>query len=194
VRRCGGVILAGGRGERYGGPKAFAALPDGRTFLAACRDLLAAAGCDPIVATLPPGGAPPELAGLVAIELPEAGLAMFDSLRVALATALASGDWELAVILPVDHPLVRVATVRALAATSAEAAIAVHAGRHGHPVAIARAVAGRIASGELAGPTLREALRASGAVDVVVADPGVRANCNTPEALAAAWRELSAGG
>jgi CTP:molybdopterin cytidylyltransferase MocA len=182
------VILAGGRGERYGGPKALALLPDGRTFLVACRDLLTAGGCNPIVATLPPGSEGPVVPGLVATTLPEPGLAMFDSLRLGLAAALHHHGWEMAVILPVDHPLVRPETVRALAAADAEAAIAAHAGRHGHPVAVARLVAERVVDGELAGPTLREVLRAVGAVSVVVDDPGVRANCNTPEALAAAWR------
>ncbi len=192
VRSCG-VILAGGRGERYGGPKAYALLPDGRSFLATCRDVLAAAGCDPIVATLPPDGVAPAIAGIVAVPLPDAGLAMFDSLRIALATAVELRQWEVAVVLPVDHPLVRPATVRSLASTAAAAAVAVHAGKHGHPVALVRDVARRITTGELAGPTLRDVLRAVGAVDVTVDDPGVRANCNTPEALAAAWSELSRG-
>jgi hypothetical protein len=39
------------------------------------------------------------------------------------------------------------------------------------------------------GPTLREVLKAANAVDVAVNDPGVRANCNTPEALVRAWAE-----
>lgn len=187
------MILAGGRGERYGGPKAFAELPDGRTFLAACCDLLAGADCDPIVATLPPGRTAAHGGGVVAVTLPEPGLTMFDSLRIALNAALCRREWEVAVILPVDHPLVRSATVRMLAAADARAAIAVHAGKHGHPVAIAREVAERVAGGELAGPTLRDVMRLCGATAVVVDDPGVRANCNTPEALAAAWREVSSG-
>ncbi len=188
VRRCCGVILAGGLGERYGGPKALAALPDGRTFLVACRDLLAAAGCDPIVATLPPGVALPPPDHVAVVTLPEPGLAMFDSLRIALAAALGRPEWEIAVVLPVDHPLVREGTVRALAATSARAAIPSYLGKHGHPVALAREVAVRITTGELSGPTLREVLHAIGVAAVAVEDPGVGANCNTPEALAAAWR------
>ncbi len=37
--RTAGLILAGGAGRRFGGPKAFARLPDGRTFLEACADV-----------------------------------------------------------------------------------------------------------------------------------------------------------
>jgi molybdenum cofactor cytidylyltransferase len=184
---CCGVVLAGGRGERFGGPKAFATLPDGRTFLSACRDVLAAAGCDPIVATLPCGVVPPALPGVRALPLPRADLAMFDSLKIALAAALESAGWERAVVLPVDHPLVTAPTVRTLAAAGATAAIPVLAGKRGHPVVVAREVAARVVAGELGGPTLREVLHAVGVVDVAVADAGVGANCNTPAALAAAW-------
>ncbi|MGV8040635.1 MAG: hypothetical protein AB2L07_11310 [Thermoanaerobaculaceae bacterium] len=47
-------------------------------------------------------------------------------------------------------------------------------------------MAERIVSGALSGPTLRDVLRAVGTVDLPVDDPGVVANCNTPERLAAA--------
>jgi hypothetical protein len=36
-------------------------------------------------------------------------------------------------------------------------------------------------------------MREIGAVDVPVDDPGVTANCNSPEALAAAWRSERRG-
>ena len=187
MRRCCGVILAGGRGERFGGAKAFAVLPDGRTFLAACRDVLAAGGCEPIVATVPCDGPVPELAGVNVVVLPGPGLTMFDSLKIALATAIESARWERAIVLPVDHPLVHADTVRALAAVDAPAAIPVYAGKRGHPIAIARGVGTLVAGGDLEGPTLREVLYAVGIVDVAVADAAVGANCNTPAALAAAW-------
>ena len=180
-----GLILAGGAGTRFGGPKAFARLPDGRTFLQACGDTLRAAGAAPIAATLPAGagGGDPTL---VAVALPGPGLPMFESLVLGLRRLLRDSAWERVVVLPVDHPLVASATVHALAAAGADAAIPCYRGKHGHPVALVRAVAGRIAAGELPGPTLREVLRAVGVRDVEVDDPGVTANCNTPEALAAA--------
>jgi len=181
-----GVILAGGRGERYGGPKALARLPDGRTFLAACADSFAAAGAEAIVATLPPGAAVPTDRRVAAVALPSAGLAMFDSLRLALRRALEHAGWTTVVVLPVDHPLVAPQTIRALGVLTAAAAIPSWRGKHGHPVMLSRSLAEGIASGALAGPTLREVLHGAGAVDVPIEDTGIRANCNTPEALAAA--------
>ncbi len=178
-----GLILAGGAGTRFGGPKAFARLPGGRTFLHACADTLREAGAAPVLATLPVGAGDEQVE---TVALPEAGLPMFESLALGLRRLLRDAAWERVVVLPVDHPLVASATVRALADAGSDAAIPRYRGKHGHPVALARAVAERIAAGELAGPTLREVLHAVGVRDVVVDDPGVTANCNTPEALAAA--------
>lgn len=186
AQTCAGVILAGGRGERFGGPKAFAKLPDGRTFLIACRDLLARGGATPIVATLPPGTVVAAEPAFQPFALPEDGLAMFDSLRLGLARALDSAGWRVAVVLPVDHPLVAPATVAAIVTSCSTAALPLHGGKHGHPIALAREVAERIVSRILPGPTLREVLRAAGTVAVPVSDPAIHANCNTPEALAAA--------
>jgi len=128
--------------------------------------------------------------GIVSVHLPRPGLAMFDSLRLALEAAVRSESWDVAIVLPVDHPLVSPDTVRTLLAATGPAAIPSHAGKHGHPVALAREVALQILAGDLEGPTLRDVLHRVGAAEVAVDDPGVRANCNTPETLAAAWRSL----
>lgn len=184
-----GLILAGGRGERFGGPKAFAVLPDGRTFLAACTETLTGAGAQPVVATVPPGSPTLAVPGLVALPLPSADLDMFGSLVAGLARLLAEPAWQVVVALPVDHPLVRSGTITRLAAALGEGGAAARpafGGKHGHPIAVARQVAERIVAGKLSGPTLRDVLRAVGTVDVPVDDPGVVANCNTPERLAAA--------
>jgi CTP:molybdopterin cytidylyltransferase MocA len=188
--RFAGLILAGGTGERYGGPKAFARLPDGRPFMAACAEALANAGAAPLLATLPPDVPSLTSPNLQALPLPASGLAMFDSLRLGLERLLADPVWEAVVVLPVDHPLVAPDTVRALASSDAEAALPSHDGKHGHPVKLSRRVAEAIVAGELAGPTLREVLRSVGTADVPVDDLGVTANCNTPDALAAAWEQL----
>ncbi len=184
--RAAGLILAGGAGVRFGGPKAFATLPDGRTFLAACAEALAGGGASPIAATLPPGSAVHDPHALLAVPLAAPGLPMFESIRAGLGPLLACPGWNTVIVLPVDHPLVRPDTVRALAGAGGAAAIPSFRGKHGHPVVLARAVATTIASGERPGPTLREVLHDVRVVVVDVDDPGVTANCNTPEALAAA--------
>ena len=178
-----GLILAGGSGERYGGPKAFVCLPDGATFLERCVAILRTAGAAPIVATLPPETAVPALSGTEALPLPAAGLDMFASIRLGLGRLLAAPAWEVVAILPVDHPLVTPVTLQALAAVAAPSVVPVFRGKRGHPVCLARSVAAEIVTGALPGPTLREALRAAGRLDVRVDDPGVVANCNTPERL-----------
>ena len=184
-----GLVLAGGEGRRWGGPKAWAQLPDGRTFLAACCEALAAGGAAPLAATLPPGtGSGLAPSGVIQVSLPRPGLDMFASLGCGLRRLTEASSWATVVVLPVDHPLVDGATVAAVAAAAAPAAIATTpAGRHGHPIALSRGLAEAVVAGWFVGPTLREVLRASRAVDAAVDDPGVRANCNTPEALAAAW-------
>ncbi len=48
----GGIVLAGGRSSRMGSEKAALVHPDGRTLLRRTCELLAAAGCDPVVISL----------------------------------------------------------------------------------------------------------------------------------------------
>jgi CTP:molybdopterin cytidylyltransferase MocA len=186
LKEFAGLILAGGEGKRWGGPKAWAELPDGRSFLECCLDTLAKAGAFPIVATLPPRAENPNLPGLLATPLTEPGLDMFASLKAGLGLLIEHPGWQAVAVLPVDHPLVNPKTVTALLYSEAKAAIPSFNGKHGHPIRIDRRVVEDIALGSLTGPTLREVLRAAEAVDVPVDDPGVTTNCNTPEALAKA--------
>lgn len=183
-----GLILAGGEGRRFGGPKAWAGLPDGRTFLEACSATFLGAGAVRVVATLPPESPDPGMSGLLALPLPASGLDMFGSLRVGLEHLIQSEDWDRLAVLPVDHPLVRPETVRALAAERGRAVIPSCRGKHGHPIVVDRDVAASIVCGEYEGPTMREVLRAAGSVDLDVDDPGVTANCNTPAALSEALK------
>jgi CTP:molybdopterin cytidylyltransferase MocA len=178
-----GLILAGGEGRRFGEPKAFARLPDGRTFLEACCEAMAAAGARPVAATLPPRHAGHELPGLRQIALPGPGLDMLGSLRWGLRHLISEPSWDAVVVLPVDHPLVGPAAIRELAAVEAAAGLPTYLGKHGHPIVLAREPAGRVARDEIVGATLRDILAAVGWVEVAVGDPGVVANCNTPEAL-----------
>lgn len=180
------LILAGGVGERFGGPKALARLPGGATFLERCRAMFREAGAAPVAATLPAAPTVPAPDGLLALTLPAPGMDMLASLRHGLGRLLETPDWSVVVILPVDHPLVRPDTVRALVDAAAPTAVPVYLGKRGHPVALTREFAERLATGATAAANLRDAMKAAGRCDVEVDDPGVVANCNTPEQLAAA--------
>jgi CTP:molybdopterin cytidylyltransferase MocA len=136
-----------------------------------------------VVATLPPDSLDPEIDDLIALPLPESGLDMFASIRIGLQRLAGEAVWTRVAVLPVDHPLVTPTAVVTIASADAGAAIPCHRGKHGHPVVIGRSTAESIVDGCLSGPTLREVLRVVGAKNVDVDDPGVVANCNTPDAL-----------
>ena len=183
-----GLILAGGEGTRWGGPKAWARLPDGGSFLDACGVTLREAGASPVVATLPPATEDPRIDGLDVLALPKPGMDMFGSLRVGLGRLVDTPSWRVVAVLPVDHPLVRPETITMMAAVVGPAAIPSFNGKHGHPICLSRMVAESVARGDVAGPTLRDVLRAVKALSVPVDDPGVVANCNTPAALSEALK------
>lgn len=184
------LILAGGKGSRYGSPKAFALLPDGDTFLARCARALEAVESRPIAATLPAGIDETGCHGVMALPLPRSGMDMLGSARHGLG-ALLNERWDRVVIWPVDHPLVAISTIHQLAACRAALAVPTYGGARGHPISLARAAAAALVAGELRGPTLRDALSACAREDIAVDDPGVLANCNTPERLRAAIERLS---
>ncbi len=188
-----GLILAGGEGRRWGGPKAWATLPDGKSFLESCFKTLQSAGAHPIVATLPPGTNDPGLTDLTTVVLQTSGLDMFASLVTGLGRLVEFPNWRVVAILPVDHPLVSPQTFVALSDSRATAAIPSFNGKHGHPVCVARSIVESIVDETLTGPTLREVLQSVDTVDLSVDDPGVISNCNTPEALAAALKHLRPG-
>lgn len=186
-----GLILAGGAGRRFGQPKAFALLPDGRTFLEACADVMFQGRLRKIAATLPPdskGKVPPTVHPIF---LPRLDLDMFASITLGLQTLVSDSTWQRMILLPVDHPLIQPSTIAQLADLDFAAAIPTLNGRHGHPIMICRTVAEQIADGRLPGPTLRDVLRSAPAHDVTVNDRGIRANCNTPETLREAWRVVN---
>lgn len=188
-----GVVLAAGRSRRMGTSKPLLDL-GGRSFLRASVEALREGGCGRVVAVVaaPDAGDEARAAGAEVVEGQPDG-EQVDSLRAgldALDRADRSGDGaapDAAVVLPVDHPLVRPDTVRALlAAASADPDALIrpiYHGRPGHPTVFPRAV-----WPALRDPTLphgaRSVVESSGTrtVDVEVEDPGVVADIDTPGA------------
>ena len=112
------MIPAAGRSLRMGRPKALLDAGGGMTFLERVSATLARGGCRPVVIVLRDPGAPEgtlaRLVGARVIGNPEPGEGPVTSVRCALRI-LPGGIGEIAV-LPVDHPLVAVATVEELLA------------------------------------------------------------------------------
>ena len=135
-----GVLLAAGRGERFGDHKLLARLPNGTTIgVAAARNLIDA--LPDCIAVLRPGDE--ILATLLAAEglrivvNPNADSGMGTSLARGVDAAEADG-WVIALA---DMPIIRPATIQAVAeAIAAGAALAapVFHGERGHPIGFAR--------------------------------------------------------
>jgi nicotine blue oxidoreductase len=126
------VILAAGRGRRFGGPKAHAIL-DGRSLLERVAALAAESGLAPVIAVVPPGTpAPPGSTG-IANPYPERGLSA--SLQLGIV-AVPSG--HAALVLLVDQPTLAPATIASvLAGRGHRPLVAAWAGgRPGPPVLI----------------------------------------------------------
>lgn len=145
MMRLWSIILAAGRGERIGGPKALLSM-GGESFVARSARLLARPGIERVVAVL--GHEADRVAreanlplGVPVVVNARYGEGMLTSIQAGLAAAEAAGA-EGVLIHPVDHPLVDVAAAdRVIAALQGGATIAVpsHDGRRGHPAGFARA-------------------------------------------------------
>jgi molybdenum cofactor cytidylyltransferase len=205
-----GVLLAGGRGERFGGDKLLAPLSgSARTGsnlvpappanpgkgssgpvlpvgVAACRNLIAAV--PQVIAVVRPGDA--ELAaalsaaGARVIECPRAKDGMGASLACGVQASTDAEGWIVALA---DMPWIRpdtIARVAAAIANGATAAAPFHAGERGHPVGFARSC----------GPALSALGGDEGARSVLTAhhhvlqridvdDPGILRDVDTPADL-----------
>jgi molybdenum cofactor cytidylyltransferase len=184
-RTIGAIVLAAGLSRRMGAAKL--ALPLGnRTVLESTLDALEAAGVPALVVL----GAHADLLRPLAdssasVEAPDFALGLAHSLRAGIAAAPA--DWAGALIVLGDMPFVQPATHAALAkalADGAEAARPVHAGRPGNPAGFARRLFPRLLA--LEGDRGAGALLATLPVrDVVVDDPGIHRDIDTPADLPA---------
>ena len=201
------VILAAGRGTRLGGPKALLAwplLPQRWLVPLAIAHLEALASHGPalVVVRAEVGRAlgrhaPLAFSSQRRLVISDAADALGPAGSIAAAMpALDLSETRRVLIMPVDVPPVSGALVRALAAAldeGARAARPVHAGRGGHPVVVSAPLLAPYLEPEP--PPLRELLRSLGAAraDVVVDDPQVTMDIDTPDDLARWSREYGAG-
>ena len=187
--RLAAAVLAAGASSRMGalGPKALLATELGDTFLERAVARCVHVGASPILVV---AGAHPLVAPAPArvIRNDEWPRGQLSSLQAALA-ALPDGGCDGLLVTLVDHPLVAASTFARLAdeftATRAPLVRPVHAGRRGHPIVIRADLFAELT----AAPTDRGARpvfsrHAARAVDVVVDDPGIHADLDTPEDLA----------
>ena len=146
--RIVGVLLAGGRGERFGGGKLLAPVRSAQEDVAAGTPVGVAA-CRHLTASLPatiavvrPGDAALvaalTIAGARVIACERADEGMGASLACGVAAAADADGWVVALA---DMPWVRPATIDAVAAalaTGADIVAVRYAGQRGHPVVFAR--------------------------------------------------------
>ncbi|GAA3803009.1 nucleotidyltransferase family protein [Sphaerisporangium flaviroseum] len=154
---CAGLLLAAGRGERLGTPKA-AVRFGGELLVDRGARLLHEGGCHPVVVVL--GAVTVQVHGAVAVRNPDWATGMGSSLRVGLdAVPLAA---QAVVIALVDQPLIGAEAVRRLIEArkgGAAVAVATYGGAMRNPVLIGRehfGEVGRLAVGDVgARPFLR---------------------------------------
>ena len=135
------VIVGAGAGTRFGEPKAFAMLPDGRTFLEAVAQTARDAGLQSIVAVLPPRDAAKETdavtRGLTVVRNANPRGEQIVSVRLGL-TALVGNPAIGALIWPVDHPFPSLTSVLAVIdaakRTGAPFVVPTFEERRGHPL------------------------------------------------------------
>ncbi len=184
--RLGAIVLAAGRGERMGGPKALLLL-GGKPLLLHHVDRFLEAGCDEIVV-------------VTREEIATRLLSVHERVRVVVSAepeprgSLSVGVRALAplarvFVTPVDAVPAEAATLAELSAAleNADAATPSLEGRGGHPVACRARVLAPYRAGEACrAPTLRDTLRALGdrRVRVPVADRAVGIDLDTPDDVA----------
>ena len=192
-----GIILAAGQSSRMGRPKALLPCPpEGRPFvtqlIAALRDgglskiaVVGRVSDDELRREVEP--ASPAVAYL---ENPSPELGQLSSLLIAVSFAEATGASGLLVV-PVDMPLIRAATVSAALHAFAQSGTAIlrvtHHGRHGHPVLFGASVFRALKTADL-NLGARAVLRADPArvLNLEVDDPGVLRDFDYPSE----YREL----
>lgn len=182
-----GIVLAAGRSSRMGTPKAVLDA-GGVSFMARAIDALRDGGCRDILVVIGPDdgetGTAAAQAGARVVVNTAQDSEQIDSLRLGLRN-LNPGALG-AVVLPVDHPLVSSATVRAVVQawerTHAPIVRPSHQGTPGHPTVFTVTVFDELLHDELpdGARTVIDA-HAGEVVDVAVDDEGVTIDIDTPD-------------
>lgn len=176
------IILAAGESRRMGVPKALLEAPGGVTFLGRLVTIFEQAGLAPLVVVGAHAAeiqaAHPEVRSVLNPRWPEGQLS---SVFVGLRAALVQGA-ERILIHPVDVPMIGAPTAaRVLEALARSPAIVPRCeGKPGHPLGLVTAAA-RTLLGSTA-RTLEEGAALLEASGLVVEDPQILDNLNTPEA------------
>jgi molybdenum cofactor cytidylyltransferase len=183
-----GVVPSSGASTRMGRDKGLLEV-EGRTFLRRTVQALAEGGCDPVLVVVADGeeALAEEAArtGAVVLLNPDPGEGPITSLRIALAAL--DGSVRGVAYLPVDHPMVRPETVRALleAARAAKAPLTIplFESKRGHPAIFDRSLFLELLDPELEGGAKTVVHRhLPEALLVDVADEGVVIDIDTPDA------------
>lgn len=186
--RIAAIVLAAGAGTRMGGrPKALLTV-DQQTFIARVVDTARRAGVARVVVVLGHAADEVERAlgdapDVTVVVNPEPARGQLSSLKVALREA---GECDGVLSWPVDHPLVRTATVTQLLTEAArhpgKAIVPRFEGRGGHPTFFPRTLfAGLLSLPDEVGARGLFERHPEAVVRIDVDDPGVRHDVDTPE-------------
>ena len=184
------LVLAAGRSERMGRPKALLPLPDGRSFLETVLDTLAACGVLGVRVVL---GHDAEAVS-AAVGLPfeaevenlEWERGMLSSVQAGVRALPAEATGML--LWPVDHPLVREGTLTRILSCEGRAPVVVpvHGGKRGHPSLFhADTFSELLAAPQSVGARAVVLAHAPDRLDLEVDDPGVVADLDSPQAYLA---------
>ena len=183
------LVLASGRGDRMGGPKALLAWTDGQPLAKVHASLAASVGSRAVVvvrASVASVLRPMMREPVVVASSAPSSCGPAGSIAAAVrAGALTNTSWVM--LMPVDCVPASLSTLTLLCQLACEGVDAVrpvHEGRGGHPVLVRADVLVHAYLTDRLRP-LRDVISGLGCMDVHVGDVRVAANLNTPEAYRA---------